>query len=382
MPVTPAGRRPGVRSRWRAPAATAMMLTMAALGAAMVAGCAGGGRQSAPRPPVVAPVPVYPPDSLAPAHGALFGAWVQPVGYSGADAEESAVAAFERTIGRKLAINNLYVPWTAPMPMAMARWDLRRGSIPMISWAAAPTGQVAVGAYDALIRAQALRLKALHGPVLLRWFAEMDLPGSRSDAISPPSFVAAWRHIHRIFSSAGVTDVRWVWCPNGSGFAQGTAQAYYPGNGDVDWIGADGYNWAPELARARWRSFEQIFSPFYRWGLSAAKPMLVAEFGTIEGAAGAKAAWFRQADRALRTQFPAIRAVVYFESDHENFGQHFDWRVTTSRSSLVAFRAFARDPYFNAHPAIKAAAHSVASRKTLSHDRTGQRRLRGRAAIG
>ena len=154
--------------------------------------------------------------------------------------------------------------------------------------------------------------------------------------------------MHDIFSSVGATNVRWVWCPNGSAFAAGIAQAYYPGNAYVDWIGADGYNWAPELARAPWRSFEQIFLPFYQWGLSTSKPMLVGEFGTVEGAPGGKAAWFTQADRALRTQFPAIRAVVYFESRHQNFGQYFDWRVTTSRSSLAAFRAFAHDPYFGA----------------------------------
>ena len=78
--------------------------------------------------------------------------------------------------------------------------------------------------------------------------------------------------------------------------------------------------------------------------------MLIGEFGTVEGAPGAKAGWFAQAGLAIRTLFPAIRAVVYFESDHRNFGRFFDWRVTTSRSALAAFRAFAHDPYFSARP--------------------------------
>ena len=76
----------------------------------------------------------------------------------------------------------------------------------------------------------------------------------------------------------------------------GTAQAYYPGNAYVDWICADGYNWAPELPGASWRSFQEIFAPFYRWGRSTGKPMVIGEFGTVEGAPGAKAAWFAQAD--------------------------------------------------------------------------------------
>jgi hypothetical protein len=126
---------------------------------------------------------------------------------------------------------------------------------------------------------------------------------------------------HELFALAGATNVRWVWCPTAAGFAAGTAQAYYPGKAYVNGIGADGYNW---------------------------------------GAPGAKAAWFTRAGRALRTLFPSIPAVVYFESDHENFGQFFDWRVTTSPSSLASFRAFARDRYLSAQPAINGAATPAA----------------------
>lgn len=236
------------------------------------------------------------------------------------------------------------------MLWAAVRWDLARGTIPMITWAAARADRVAAGADDSGIRAAALQLKALHAPVLLRWFAEMDLSQNRTYAVSPATFVAAWRRIHDIFRRAGATNVRWVWCPSSSGFARQTAQAYYPGNAYVDWVCADGYNWAPELPGTSWSSFREIFEPFYAWGLSVGKPMLIGEFGTVEGRAGAKAAWFTQADRAIRTQFPGIRAVVYFESDHQNFGRFFNWKVTTSRSALAAFRRFAHDPYFSARP--------------------------------
>ncbi len=290
--------------------------------------------------------------SLAPSYGALFGAWVQPAGYSGSNAEQHAVAAFERTIGRPLAIDGLYVNWAGPMPLAAARWDLRQGSIPMISWSGTRTDRIAAGDYDAQIRARALQLKALPGPVMLRWFAEMDLPANQTDAVSPASFIAAWRLIHGIFASVGATNVRWVWCPDGSAFGTSVAQAYYPGSSYVDWVGADGYNWAPELPHAKWRSFAEIFSPFYQWGISTGKPLLVGEYGSVEGAPGAKAAWFRQADQQLRTKFQAIRAVVYFNSDHPAFGRYFNWRVTTSQSALAAFRAFAQDQYFSARPAV------------------------------
>jgi Glycosyl hydrolase family 26 len=321
---------------------------------ALIAGCA----RHAARPAAAATLPGtgphYPARSLAPARGALFGAWVQPPNLSAVNAEESAVASFEQTIGRKLAIDHLFTAWAAPMSAeeAVARWDQRHGTIPMISWAAARTDLIAAGRYDSLIRARARELKSLPGPVMLRWFPEMGLRSSRRYAVSPASYIAAWRHMHAIFAAVGATNVRWVWCPGIVAFVKGAAQAYYPGNSYVDWVGADGYNWAPEVAGLPWRSFMQIFEPFYRWALPTGKPMLIGEYGTVEGAPGAKAAWLRQADQEIKTEFPALRAVVYFNSNHMNFGMHFNWRVTSSGSALAAFKTFANDPYFEARPAV------------------------------
>jgi Glycosyl hydrolase family 26 len=343
------GRRV-IGGQWRLPVA-AMVAVLAGWLAlsALITGCArragGPGGSAAPSPQTV---PRYPAWSLAPARGALFGAWVQPENSSAANSKESAVASFERTIGRKLAVNNFYTAWTARMPFAMAQWDLRHGTIPMISWAPARTDWIAAGRYDSLIRARARQLKALHGPVMLRWFWEMGTSENQRYAISPASYVAAWRRIHAIFAQVGVTNVRWVWCPNISDFVRGNAAAYYPGNSYVNWIGADGYNWAPDVSGMHWKSFAQIFEPFYKWGLPTGKPMLIGEYGTDEGAPGAKAAWFRQADSEIKTQFPALRAVVYFNSGHMNY---LNWKVTSSKSALAAFKAFAKDPYFEARPA-------------------------------
>ena len=356
------GRTRPARPRWRAPVlvgAIILLVAVAALAVAVIvrrpgpsAADAGGSAASGPRP-----VPVFAASSLAPAHGVLFGAWVQPPDWSVPDAQQKAIAVFEHTIGRRIAIDQLYVNWGQSLQLDVARWDLRHGSIPMISWSGTRSTQITDGADDAMLRATARQLKALHGPVMLRWFAEMDLGQHRRQTISPASFVAAWRHMHRIFTRAGAANVLWVWCPSGSTFSDGRAQAYYPGNSYVDWIGADGYNWAPEVPDTPWRSFGQIFATFYAWGSAKDKPLLIGEYGSVEGRPGAKAAWFRQAEQQLKTQFPAIRALVYFNSEHPDFGKSFDWRITTSTSSLAAFRAFAHDPYFRARPPIKAKPH-------------------------
>ena len=342
--------RSGGGGRWsgrRRSTALAMIAIGAVASAVLVVGCAGTGGSSAASPPQITNARWL----LVPARGALLGAWVEPTGGATASNEEAAVAGFEHLIGRRLAIDNLYTNWAAPMPLNAARWDLRHGIVPMISWGGAQTSRIAEGADDAQIRARALQLRALHGPVMLRWFWEMDTPANAAIAGSPASFIAAWRHIYRVFAQVGATNVRWVWCPTTWGFGNGLAERFYPGSAYVDWIGADGYNWAP-VRQVPWRTFAQIFSAFYKWGASTGKPLLVGEFGVLERAPGQKAAWFAQAERQLQMQLPAIRAVVYFNSYRKNitFDKYFDWKVTTSKSSLAAFRAFANNPYFNVRP--------------------------------
>jgi membrane-associated phospholipid phosphatase len=296
-----------------------------------------------------------PSGPLVPRSGALFGASVQPLSGFGATGEEAAVTQLQQELGRRLAIDQLYVKWAAPLPLTMARWDIEQGSLPMITWAGANTRQIAAGDYDQQIRARADQLKALGQPVMLRWFAEMDGTNNRANAVSPASFVAAWRHIHDLFAAVGARNVVWVWCPNAAAFATGWAQQFYPGRAYVDWACADGYNWAPQLPHATWTSFGAIFSAFYSWGALSGKPLLIGEFGALEGTPGEKAAWIAQAAHELKVDFPAIRAVVYFDSDDEGF----DWRVTTSPSALAAFRAFATEPYFDARPSRDSAGSSA-----------------------
>ena len=201
---------------------------------------------------------------------------------------------------------------------------------------------IAGGSFDGLIRDRAAAMRRLGRPVLLRWFWEMDGPRDRPQTISAASFVAAWRHIHHLFAAAGASNVAWVWCPNAVAFSSGAAAPYYPGDGYVDWICADGYNWAPGRRGDRWRTFEEIFDGFYRWGDRRNKPLMIAEFGVQERGSGEKANWLRAAGASLKRRFPRIAAVVYFSSD-----KRYDWWLDSSPDALAAFRAVAADPYFN-----------------------------------
>jgi beta-mannanase len=154
-----------------------------------------------------------------------------------------------------------------------------------------------------------------------------------------PRGVATHRHA---LQGSGSHDATFAWCPTAWGFKSGAAQDYYPGDGYVDWICTDGYNWAPGGPRDKWRSFSEIFQAFYTWAMPHGKPLLIAEYGCMEGAVGQKASWFTAAQNDLKTQLPGIRAVVYFDSFRT-----YDWRVHSSTSAFNAFRSMGLDAYFN-----------------------------------
>src|SRR5256885_267208 len=278
---------------------------------------------------------------LAPARGVWFGFYAQTSVYSQRAAQE-AVTNMEAATGRTGDIDHWYEPWGDTFPTWRQPWDFSNGRIPMISWGKQRADVVLSGADDAYIAARADGIKALGKPVFLRWFWEMDFSDNLAYSQSPAAYVAAWRHIHAIFTARGATNVAWVWCPNASSFTTGSAQRYYPGDDTVDWICADGYNFSPD---SPYREFEPIFAGFYAWASQRPKPLMIGEYGDQSAGPGQRAAWLDAAHAALVQKFPRLLAVVYFHSNSEH-----DWTLYDEPDALAAFRRMALDPYFNPPP--------------------------------
>jgi hypothetical protein len=252
------------------------------------------------------------------------------------------IEGLEARLGRRFAVDHYYYPFTKPFPTWREPWDFANGRLPLISWGGVSTTAVNAGTYDALIRSRAAGVKALGQPVLLEWFWEMDGKRNLAMAVSPASFIAAWRRIHGIFRQEGATNAAFVWCPNSFTFPSGEAPRWYPGDAYADWLCANGFNWAPGVPGGDWKSFEEIFQAFYDWASPKGKPLLVGEFGVQEGAPGDKARWFWDAWNTLKHRFPAVKAIAYF---HTN--RRFDWRVDSSELSFQAFKSMGQADYFN-----------------------------------
>lgn len=283
-------------------------------------------------------------------NGVLFGMSTYPEGY-GTIAQRNANWDMRTAqLGRPYDVANFFYTWEKPFPTQEEQLAIGRGSTPMISWNGTNTDAITSGQQDALIRQRAQALRDLQVPLFLRFFWEMD--GHKGDQLAggnPANFIAAWRHVHAIFDEEGATNISWVWAPTNLRFgaSNDTAPNWYPGDDVVDWIGCDGYNWAPVYTGYAYDQFETIFRDFYNWAGSRNKPIMIGETGVMERNPGEKSDWMRNMATTLKTNYTNIRAVVYWDMTWTNGGLTFPFKVDTTPESLSTWRSIAADPYFN-----------------------------------
>jgi hypothetical protein len=283
---------------------------------------------------------------LVPAEGALLGAFVGT----------GTLASFESQLGRKVAINHNFVGWnddfTSMLPGLAAG-----GRIPLVTWEAwensvgAPLTSIIGGTYDAMITARAQAVKAFGQKFFLRWGHEMngnwypwDGAHNGVNLAATTTFVSAYRHIHDLFVAAGATNALWVFCPNVDsvpGDSWNQWQNYYPGDAYVDWMGFDGYNWGTVQSTSTWQTFPTIAGRIYSSLATKGKPIMIPETASTE-LGGDKAAWIAAILPSLKSTFPGIKALVWFQMNKET-----DWRIDSSPKAQAAFITLANDPYFN-----------------------------------
>jgi Glycosyl hydrolase family 26 len=279
------------------------------------------------------------------------------------------VTEFEGAIGKPLSLIHLYSPFAdcSRSPCSFYRFpsgameNVRSyGAIPFFSWASQSTPSslnepafqlrdVVAGTYDAFIREFAQAARQWGHPFFLRFNWEMNgnwFPWSEGvNGNGPSEFVAAWRHVHDIFSAAGARNATWVWCPNidPDGVFQDSA-ATYPGDAYVDWTCLDGFNWGTYPERPdRWRTFDELFSSSYHHvtdEIAPSKPMIIGEVASSEYG-GSKAEWIREMLVALPESFPKVRGLLWFDQSVEG-----DWPLSTSSSATDAFANAIRSPVF------------------------------------
>ena len=208
----------------------------------------------------------------------------------------------------------------------------------VISWAA-----IASGSQDVQIRRQADQIKAFGAPVILAFHHEADIAHGFG---SPAQFVAAYRHFVEEFRAERVGNVKFAVIFTPTTFASDIA-AWYPGDGYVDWIAADAYNFGScKSGVGPWRSLSAAAGAFYDWASQRDKPLMLAEFGAPNDSADPerRTQWISAAARTL-SAWPDLKAALYFDAVGT-----CDWRLPTGSSALAAFDTFARSAAANEYP--------------------------------
>ncbi len=307
--------------------------------------------------PAAAPRPCTVSAILVPSCGAWWGMFVPAD--SGGGGLVSAVQAEETQLGRPLDIIQRYHDMSQtpdgifPNP---AEEQIGQHHLLLFSWN--PTiwsshtfyrwQEIADGALDSsIIIPEAQRLKAYGRPVFLSFSPEADtgaaIPGEGTIA----QYVAAWRHVHDVFTQAGARNVIWVWTTEGYHGHWPAILQMYPGNAYVDWIGWDPYNFYT-CHRNGWLTFAQTVLPYYRWLLAhhfGDKPFMLPEFGSQASPSdpAQEAAWYTSILATIRAM-PNLKALVNWNSTVPGCQLALS---SAPAAALSAYRQTGLSPYLN-----------------------------------
>lgn len=201
------------------------------------------------------------------------------------------------------------------------------------------------GQHDPYIDEWAAQAAAYGSPLYLRFAHEMNTPAGtvywypwQGD---PHLYARTWRYVHDRFTTAGASNVQWVWSP---AWVNDDAVLYYPGPDYVDWVAVTVLNFGTEGTEPVWRSFEQLYNPQHAHAVSYGKPVMLSEVASAERG-GDKGTWIAGIGPSLQYNFPEIRSVVWMNYSQARYISSVNWRVDSSQEAIAGWLEFVTFPY-------------------------------------
>jgi hypothetical protein len=306
-------------------------------------------------------------DDLVPTCGILWG--VAP----GAHTESrgaSALAAFERKTGRHQAIYHAYhggirqlFPTEEEIRIAHQPGHRRilflNWKPEAASWAAIARGDRRTDAYLDRLAVHIKKTFPEQFFFAVHHEGENDVREKAGSGYTARDYAAMYRHVVKRLRARGVTNIVTVLVH--MAYVKHATQSWftqmYPGDDVVDWIGLDTYAYSdPGYGHG---DFSQIFNRklevkgkrswpgFYTWSVTRhpSKPIMIAEWGVWSSRKNTKykADFYRDLGSEIR-RFPRIKAMVQFETPHNQKGQ--DSSVDSTSAALNAYRNLGKLPIF------------------------------------
>ncbi|GAA1475853.1 hypothetical protein GCM10009623_02990 [Nocardioides aestuarii] len=270
---------------------------------------------------------------------------------AGAPTDLSEIEAIEARTGVDVDQVTFYRAWSlrGDFPVADADRVVAAGAVPELVWepwdpAAGPAqpdyslDRIVAGDYDTYLTRWARQVRAWGQPLVIRFAHEANgdwYPWSAGvNGNTAADYRAAWRKVVSVFDKQRATNVTWLFTANVPYPGSKPLENLYPGDGVVDRVGLDGYNWGTTQSWSTWQSFGDVFGPgVAELDALSTKPIHVTETGAPEWAGGDKAAWITDMWAWLDTH-PEVSGLTWF-----SLAKEADWRVDSSEASLSAYAA-------------------------------------------
>jgi len=293
-----------------------------------------------------------------------MGAYVPDPRYISALDWQQRLNGYDATSGRRPSVVMTYSDFADAFPSSYAEAVTARRQTPFVTYETnAPqytAAAIAAGTFDGELRRWAQGAKAWGKPVIVRFLCEANgdwnawSPGVGANTAA--RYIAAYRHIHDVFTAAGATNVKFAWTPINRYPGSTALKAIYPGDRYVDLVGIDGFNWGTTHPSG-WETFTQVFNASLTDVRAfTAKPIWITEAGSTE-LGGSKEAWITAMFKAIAKD-ARISGLVWFNANKET-----DWRIDSSPAALRAWRAGAAAPLYEVAGSAIAAIAATARRR-------------------
>jgi mannan endo-1,4-beta-mannosidase len=243
------------------------------------------------------------------------------------------VAEFTRAAGRRPNLVGYYSGWSEPFQASFAQTVNSHGAVTVLQWdpTDARVAGIVAGRYDTYLRSFADGVRQFGKPVVIGFGHEMNATwyswGYRH--VPPGTFVAAWRHIVKLFREQGADNVTWLWTINADLPSTGPIADWWPGGDYVTWVGIDGYYYRPT------DSFGSVFGKtIAQVRVLSHKPVLLSE--TAVGPGAGQAAKIGELFTGIR-QYQTL-GLVWFDIAQNDGIYHQDWRIEDNPAAVSAFR--------------------------------------------
>ena len=251
----------------------------------------------------------------------------------GAPPGYAAIADFTLAAGRQPNLLGYYSGWAGTFDTSFAEMLYKHKIIPFVQIdpTDASVAAIAAGTYDAWLRTYADSVADFGHAVVIGFGHEMNAPWYTwgYGHVTPPTFVAAWRHVVTVFRSEGAGNVTWLWTIQADEAGTGPVASWWPGAHYVSWVGIDGYYRYPS------DTFANVFGPTIdQVRAFTGKPILLSE--TAVGPAAGQFVKIQNLFQGMATY--KTLGLVWFDKAQHGSINHQDWRIEDNLQAEISFR--------------------------------------------